>query len=188
MGQPVIGASSSSKSSRKARHPSTIRNASPNGSCSAGISAAALPVAELGHRVDAQRAEPLLRARSISVVISATIRRGLVGVAPGHRRRRRRAAARPARRACHHRGRGSRTATSLGRVRERQRHDQRAQHGRLAGLRATDDDAVPGAAGEVRPQQIPPLLERPVDDAERHLQPAVAEDPTGGQAAIVGGG
>ena len=53
------------------------------------------------------------------------------------------------------------------RVVQRERPDQRPEHGALAALRRADDHRVPGRAGEVGQQRVATLLERPVDDADR---------------------
>ena len=57
---------------------------------------------------------------------------------------------------------------------ERDARDERAQQGALAALRPADDARVPADAGQVGHQQVANLVERPVNDTDRHHQAAAA--------------
>jgi hypothetical protein len=52
--------------------------------------------------------------------------------------------------------------------------EERAQHGRLAALRRADDTDVAGGPGHVQPHRVAAMVEGPVDDADRRVQPATA--------------
>ena len=70
------------------------------------------------------------------------------------------------------------------RVVQRERADQRADHGALAALRRADDHRVAGGAGEVGHERVAALVERPVHDPDRHGERSVARRPRDAEPTV----
>ena len=158
--------SSCSKSCRTMSQPSTTRNTSPKPSPGICPGGAHPPVGGHASRCRARRSTA--PARSSRVATSATVRRTR---SPSRRVATPPTCGRPVQRR-------ERAATEveaveldlLRGVHQGQRRDQRPQHGRLAALRAADHADVARGAGQVQPERVAPLVERPVDDADRRVQ------------------